>query len=83
MATQDFLLNEAWTVVFTGPTNTSLFIETTGKPILFRIGTSEPALNSGHRLDNDTHGQAVTLDAGEFLYARSIENEASIVLTGA
>ena len=80
--TVDHTLTEEWTVVFTGPTTQSIFIEAPLRPVFFRIESSMPTSSIGHRLDEDTHGQNIILRDGDILYARAVSGSADAIVTG-
>jgi len=80
--TIDHALTGDWVLIKEGPTVDHLFIEANGSPLYFRVDTQVPTSNFGHKLDHDTHGQAVTLGAGENLYAQSLTGESYAIVTG-
>ena len=80
--TIDHQLSDDWVLIKAGPTSDHLFIEANGTPLFFRIDTAIPTSKIGHKLDNDTHGQAVTLNAGESLYAKSLSDNSHAIVTG-
>ena len=82
MSTVDHDLTEAWALIATGPTTDPIFIEAPLRPLYFRVGADTPISNLGHRLDDDTHGQVVTLTGTDNLYARAVEGGSVAVVTG-
>ncbi len=84
MITQDFpLTKETWSLIFAGPTATNLRIENAGDAALYRVTDGVPlsSVVTGHKLD-DSQGVNVTLEAGEFLYARSATGSTTLLVTG-
>lgn len=80
--TTDFPVGKDWTLILAGPTTSGVYAEVGANPLLYRIETALPTSAFGHRLDADTHGEPITLLAGESLYAKGVDCETTIILTG-
>lgn len=82
MSTVDHNLTEEWTLIASGPTTDPIFIEAPLRPLYFRVSDVLPTSQVGHRLDDDTHGQVVTLSEFDRLYARALSGSSVAVVTG-
>ena len=79
--TTDFVLNNDWTLIVAGAVD-DLHIEVNGQTIYYRLEGAVPTSSHGHKLDEDTHGRNIRLDAGVNLYARSKGTQSILVATG-
>lgn len=75
-----------WTLVFTGATVEFINVEVHGRDAFLRIDTAIPTEDVGVRISEGyraPNNKDVILGGGENLYARGVDSDTTLVITGA